>query len=73
MSWILAEVALNVPLHDSFYYIVPENLLDEDLTLKRVIVHFGRREEVGFVMRVIPEKDAPVDLSKFKSVSLALY
>ncbi len=68
MSWLLAEVALSVPLHDSFYYIIPEHLEAQELALKRVKVSFGRRDEVGFVMRVIPEKDAPVDLSKFKSV-----
>lgn len=67
-SWILAEVVLNVPLHSTFYYIVPESLQNIDFSLRRVKVHFGRREEIAFVMRIIPENQASVDLKSLKSV-----
>ncbi|MGL4388261.1 MAG: replication restart helicase PriA [Brevinema sp.] len=67
-TWILAEVAVNVPLHDSFYYIIPKHLLNEDLTLKRVNIHFGRREEIGLVLRIVSEEDVPINLRSLKSV-----
>lgn len=67
-SWMLAEVAVNVPLHDSFYYIIPEQFQQEDLTLKRVHIHFGRREEIGLVIRVVSENDIDLDLRSLKSV-----
>ncbi|MGL4393860.1 MAG: replication restart helicase PriA [Brevinema sp.] len=66
--WILAEVAVNVPLHDSFYYIIPKHLQDEDLRLKRVHIHFGRRQEIGFVLRIGTDEELKVDLTRFKSV-----
>ncbi len=68
MSWLLAEVVLNVPLHSTFYYIIPQEFQNQDLSLKRVNVHFGRREDIAFVLRVIPEEEAPIDLKKLKSV-----
>ncbi|MGL4562904.1 MAG: replication restart helicase PriA [Brevinema sp.] len=67
-SWILAEVAVDVPLHDSFYYIVPKHLQQEDLTHKRVHIHFGRRQEIGFVLRVTTEDQVTINLKELKSV-----
>jgi len=67
-SWILAEIVLNVPLHDSFYYIIPEHLLMQDILLKRVKIHFGRREEIGLVLKIIPENQLDKDLTQFKSI-----
>lgn len=67
-SWLLAEVAVNVPLHSTFYYIIPPHLQDQDLTLRRVHVHFGRREEIGFVLRTVQEEEVAEDLRSLKSV-----
>ena len=66
--WLLAEVVLNVPLHSTFYYIIPKELQDQDIALKRVAVHFGRREDIGFVMRILKEEDVTTDLRDLKSV-----
>lgn len=68
MSWMLAEVVLNVPLHDSFYYIIPPHMLDQDLALKRVKIHFGKREDIGFVLRTLSEDELTIDLKQFKSI-----
>ena len=67
-SWLLAEVVLNVPLHSTFYYIIPKEFQDKELLHRRVQVHFGRREDTAFVMAIVKEEDATVDFRNLKSV-----
>ncbi|MGL4367256.1 MAG: replication restart helicase PriA [Brevinemataceae bacterium] len=66
--WLLAEVALNVPLHSTFYYIIPKHLQDKNIDLKRVRIHFGRREEIGLVLRTVEESNVEIDLKSLPSV-----
>lgn len=52
------SVALPLPIFREFTYSVPESLLENVRVGKRVIVPFGKRKIVGFIMSV--EKGAPV-------------
>ncbi|SFB89814.1 replication restart DNA helicase PriA [Brevinema andersonii] len=65
MKWKLAEVAINVPLYDTFLYIIPDHLLHEDLLLKRVYVSFGRREEIGLVINMTDSEQVKDRLGNF--------
>lgn len=50
MNKPFVEVALNVPLNQSFTYKVPKNLSEQIKVGKRVLVPFGRRKLTGFVI-----------------------
>lgn len=65
MKWKLAEVAINVPLYDTFFYLIPDHLLNEDLLLKRVYVSFGRREEIGLVINITDSEQVKDRLGDF--------
>jgi primosomal protein N' (replication factor Y) len=47
-TWV--EVILNVPVFQSFTYLVPENLSGEKLAGKRVEVRFGSRTMIGYAV-----------------------
>ncbi len=47
---LYAEVAINIPLDDNFYYLIPEDLNVK--RLQRVLVNFSGRQETGFVIQV---------------------
>ncbi len=65
---LFAEVVLNVPLHSTFFYIIPQAFQDQNLPLKRINVHFGRREEIAFVLRIVKEEDLPVEVKNLKII-----
>jgi len=48
---LLAEVALNLPLENNFYYIIAEDNVPK--LFSRVFVNFSSRKEVGFVINII--------------------
>jgi len=55
---MIAEVVFNLPVEKSFHYLIPEK---SQLTLKpgmRVLAPFGRRERMGFVIRLV--KSSPI-------------
>ena len=43
------EVAIALPVYQTFTYSVPESFTDFMATGKRVLVPFGRRRETGYV------------------------
>lgn len=52
----LAEVAVNVPVDDTFHYIVPEGMNAKPLL--RAAINFGGRNTIGFIMGLTDEKAA---------------
>ncbi|MGL5253730.1 MAG: replication restart helicase PriA [Brevinema sp.] len=54
---MLAEVAINVPLYSTFHYRVPEAFHETPLEFRRIEVPFGRRKEIGLVLRLINEEE----------------
>ncbi len=63
---MLAELSFPIPLRRTFYYQLPEELELSAAPGLRALAPLGRREAVGVVLRVLPEKDA--DLSGFKEL-----
>jgi primosomal protein N' (replication factor Y) len=67
----IARVALDVPLHRFFDYLVPdgETLVAADIGL-RVRVPFGRQAKIGIVVELPPASDFP--LAQLKSIAAVL-
>ena len=63
---MLAEISFPIPLLRTFYYHLPEEMELNAAPGLRVLAPLGKRESVGMVIRVLPEKDA--DLTKFKEL-----
>ncbi len=63
---MLAEISFPIPLRRTFYYLLPEELELSAAPGLRVLVSLGKREAVGVILRVLPEKDA--DLTRFKEL-----
>jgi len=63
---MLAEISFPIPLLRTFYYLLPEELELKAAPGLRVLAPLGKREAVGMLIRVLPEKDA--DLTKFKEL-----
>ena len=63
---MLAELSFPIPLRRTFYYHLPEELELSAAPGLRALAPLGKREAVGVVLRVLPEKDA--DLSGFKEL-----
>jgi len=51
------EVAVALPVWDTFTYMVPESLLDVTLQGKRVLIPFGQRKVTGYVLEEAENKD----------------
>ncbi|MFO7667796.1 MAG: primosomal protein N' [Desulfobacterales bacterium] len=51
------EIAVALPVWDTFTYLVPERLLDMPLQGKRVLIPFGQRKVTGYVLEEIENKD----------------
>ncbi len=67
MNSLIAEVALPVPLRQSFDYLIPKELKKSVLTGIRVQVPFGRQKKIGLVIKTKPVSD--IDHKKLKSIS----
>jgi len=63
---MLAEISFPIPLKRTFYYLLPEELELSAAPGLRVSASLGKREAVGVILRVLPEKDA--DLTQFKEL-----
>jgi len=63
---MLAELSFPIPLRRTFYYLLPEELELSAAPGLRALAPLGRREAVGVILRVLPEKDA--DLSGFREL-----
>ncbi len=63
---MLAELAFPIPLRRTFYYLLPDELELAAAPGLRALAPLGKREAVGVILRVLPEKDA--DLSGFKEL-----
>jgi primosomal protein N' (replication factor Y) len=63
---MLAELSFPIPLRRTFYYHLPEELELSAAPGLRALAPLGKREAVGVILRVMPEKDA--DLSGFKEL-----
>ncbi|HAT72699.1 MAG TPA: primosomal protein N' [Elusimicrobia bacterium] len=63
---MLAEISFPIPLRKNFYYLLPEELELNAAPGLRVLAPFGKREAVGVMIRVMPEKDA--DLTGFREL-----
>jgi primosomal protein N' (replication factor Y) len=64
-----AEIAIPVPLHQTFHYAVPPDLVDRVVPGSRVLVAFARRKVVGYV---VARDTPPPDGIKLINVSAAL-
>jgi primosomal protein N' (replication factor Y) len=58
------EVAISLPVHQTYTYSVPESFADFLATGKRVLVPFGRRRVTGYVFG----QSGPVDKKEIKSI-----
>ena len=63
---MLAEISFPIPLRRTFYYLLPEELELSAAPGLRALASLGKRDAVGVIVRVLPEKDA--DLSGFKEL-----
>ena len=63
---MLAEISFPIPLRRTFYYLLPEEMELKAAPGLRVLAPLSKREAVGMIIRVLPEKDA--DLTKFKEL-----
>ena len=63
---MLAEISFPIPLLRTFYYLLPEELELKAAPGLRVLAPLGKREAMGMIIRVLPEKDA--DLTGFKEL-----
>lgn len=63
---MLAEISFPIPLRKTFYYLLPDELELKAAPGLRVLASLGKREAVGVILRVLPEKDA--DLAKIKEL-----
>ncbi len=63
---MLAEISFPIPPRRTFYYHLPEELELKAAPGLRVLAPLGKREAVGMIIRVLPEKDA--DLTRFKEL-----
>jgi len=64
----LVEIAVPLPLHDTFTYSIPDELAEKVALGARVKVSFGRRKLVGYVLG-FPES---TDLKKLKDIEAVL-
>lgn len=67
-TWTFAKIVINIPIYQSFYYIIPDSIDKNKILHRRVQIPFGNREEIGFVMDILKEKDVDIDLKKLKSI-----
>lgn len=51
---LIVEVVLDLPIDKSLYYAIPEELSDLVETGKRLLVPLGRRQAVGYAVKVSP-------------------
>ena len=58
------EVAISLPVYQTYTYSVPESFADFLATGKRVLVPFGRRRVTGYVFG----QSGPVDKKEIKSI-----
>ena len=63
---MLAELSFPIPLRRTFYYLLPEELELAAAPGLRALASLGKRDAVGTILRVLPEKDA--DLTGFKEL-----
>ncbi len=63
---MLAEISFPIPLRRTFYYLLPEEMELEAAPGLRVLAPLGKREAVGMIIRLLPEKDA--DLTRIKEL-----
>ncbi|PIU19765.1 MAG: primosomal protein N' [Elusimicrobia bacterium CG08_land_8_20_14_0_20_59_10] len=63
---MLAEISFPIPLRRTFYYLLPEEMELSAAPGLRVRASLGKREAVGVIVRVLPEKDA--DLTGFREL-----
>ena len=59
-----AEVAVNAPVDDLYYYSIPEGM--EVKPLQRVLIDLRGRKETGFVIRITPYEKLPDKLRDVK-------
>lgn len=52
-KYSFAEVAIDIPAFDSFHYIIPDSLKEELALGKRVLVPFGDKQRIGFVVKLL--------------------
>lgn len=63
-----AEVAVNAPVDDLYYYSIPEGM--DVKPLQRVIIDLRGRKETGFVIKITPHEKLPDKLKELKIKSL---
>ena len=63
---MLAELSFPIPLRRTFYYHLPEELELAAAPGLRALASLGKRDAVGVILRVLPEKDA--DLTGLKEL-----
>lgn len=70
MSLVYAQVALPLPLRQTFTYLVPEELKDEVVVGSALLVPFGRRTMTGYAVQLSSSKsaDAPDHLKEVTKV-----
>lgn len=61
-----AEVVLNIPVDGSFHYLIPEGI-EVDVG-KRVIVPFGKRNLIGYVISVTDKAPSGIDVKEVLDV-----
>ena len=67
----IARVALDVPLHRFFDYIVPETEALSDSDLGRLVrVPFGQKSRIGIIVELPQSSDLPV--ARLKSIEAVL-
>ena len=63
---LYADVLVDVPLKQSFTYLVPEGLQEASLFGCRAVVPFGSREVTGYIVGVRDTDDSPFELKELK-------
>ncbi|HNZ94317.1 MAG TPA: DEAD/DEAH box helicase, partial [Sphaerochaeta sp.] len=63
---LYADVLVDVPLKQSFTYLVPEELQEASLFGCRAVVPFGSREVTGYIVGVRDTDDSPFELKELK-------
>lgn len=63
---LYADVLVDVPLKQSFTYLVPEELREAPLFGCRAVVPFGSREVTGYIVGVRDTDDSPFELKELK-------
>jgi primosomal protein N' (replication factor Y) len=67
-----AQIAIPLPVYQTFTYKIPESLQEEVAVGKRVLVPFGNRQVTGYLVNLIPSLDPnlmdPVSLKEITDV-----